>query len=150
MARTKHTARAFFEDSMKSKGGKLTKKKGATSTSKAGVEVSVNGRNASSFRYRPGIKALQEIRHYQKNTDLLLRKVPFQRFVRDLVARLDSGGFRFESQALLALQEASEQYLVGLFEDANNCAIHGKRVTIMPRDLQLSRKIRGETSKNKA
>jgi len=146
MARTKHTARRLVEDNLK--GGKPTKKKGIQGvSSKAG---SSKDPTETPFRYRPGVKALQEIRHYQKSTELLLRKVPFQRFVRELVAKNESGCFRFESQALLALQEASEQYLVGLFEDANHCAIHGKRVTIMPRDLQLSRKIRGESSKNKA
>ena len=51
---------------------------------------------------------------------------------------------RFQSQAILALQEATESYLVGLFEDTNLCAIHAKRVTIMPKDLQLARRIRGE------
>jgi histone H3 len=51
---------------------------------------------------------------------------------------------RFQSVALLALQEATEAYLVGLFEDTNLCAIHAKRVTIMPKDIQLARRIRGE------
>ncbi len=51
---------------------------------------------------------------------------------------------RFQGAAILALQEAAEAYLVGLFEDSNLCAIHAKRVTIMPRDIQLARRIRGE------
>uniref|UniRef100_A0A8C5KTS7 Core Histone H2A/H2B/H3 domain-containing protein n=1 Tax=Jaculus jaculus TaxID=51337 RepID=A0A8C5KTS7_JACJA len=51
---------------------------------------------------------------------------------------------RFQSSAVMALQEASEAYLVGLFEDTNLCAIHAKRVTIMPKDIQLARRIRGE------
>ena len=95
------------------------------------------------FRYRPGVKALQEIRQYQRSTELLIKKVPFQRLVRDLALK-QKESVRFESQAILALQEASEAYLVGLFEDTNLCAIHGKRVTIMPKDIQLSRRIRGE------
>eukprot|EP00501_MAST-03F_sp_TOSAG23-6_P002280 GSMAST32.ASY1.ANO1.2381.1 assembled CDS len=85
-------------------------------------------------RYRPGTVALREIRRYQKSTDLLIRKLPFQRLT-DL---------RFQGSAVLALQEASEAYLVGLFEDTNLCAIHAKRVTIMPKDIQLARRIRGE------
>ena len=101
-------------------------------------------------RYRPGTVALREIRRYQKSTDLLIRKLPFQRVVKE-VARdiaMDAGiaDLRFQSHALLALQEAAESYLVGLFEDTNLCAIHAKRVTIMPKDLQLARRIRGERS----
>ena len=94
-------------------------------------------------RYRPGTKALREIRKYQKSTDLLIRKLPFQRLVRE-IAQQFSADLRFQSTAILALQEASEAYLVGLFEDTNLCAIHAKRVTIMPSDIQLARRIRGE------
>ena len=81
--------------------------------------------------------ALREIRRYQKSTELLIRKLPFQRLVRET-------DLRFQSSAVMALQEASEAYLVGLFEDTNLCAIHAKRVTIMPKDIQLARRIRGE------
>lgn len=94
-------------------------------------------------RYRPGKRALSEIRKYQKSTDLLIKKLPFQRLVRDVACAI-SPEIRWQSTALLALQEASEAYLVGLFEDTNLCAIHAKRVTIMPRDLHLARRIRGE------
>ena len=94
-------------------------------------------------RYKPGTVALREIKKYQKSTELLIRKLPFQRLVRDVVVQ-SLGNLRFQSSALLALQEATESYLVGLFEDANLCAIHAKRVTIMLKDIQLSRKIRGE------
>ncbi|KUF90102.1 histone H3 [Phytophthora nicotianae] len=94
-------------------------------------------------RYRPGTVALREIRKYQKSTDLLIRKLPFQRLVRE-IAQDYKTDLRFQSTAILALQEASEAYLVGLFEDTNLCAIHAKRVTIMPKDIQLARRIRGE------
>lgn len=94
-------------------------------------------------RYRPGTVALREIRKYQKSTDLLIRKAPFQRLVREIAQDFKSD-LRFQSTAVLALQEASEAYLVGLFEDTNLCAIHAKRVTIMPKDIQLARRIRGE------
>ena len=93
--------------------------------------------------------ALREIRRYQKSTELLLPKLPFQRLVREIAQEESShrAGIRFQSIALLALQEAAEAYLVGLFEDTNLCAIHACRVTIMPKDMQLARRIRGERDK---
>ena len=94
-------------------------------------------------RYRPGTVALREIRRYQKSTDLLIKKLPFQRLVRD-IAKGFNKELRFQSTALLALQEASEAYLVGLFEDTLLCAVHAKRVTICPCDVKLARRIRGE------
>eukprot|EP00961_Rhodomonas_salina_P218366 2950674-Rhodomonas_salina.1 len=94
-------------------------------------------------RYRPGTGALREIRKYQKSSELLIRKLPFQRLVRE-VSQDFKPDLRFQSHAIAALQEASEAYLVGIFEDTNLCAIHGKRVTIMPKDMQLARRIRGE------
>jgi histone H3 len=96
-------------------------------------------------RFRPGTVALREIRRYQKSTELLIRKLPFQRLVREIAYDFKSD-LRFQSSAVAALQEASESYLVGLFEDTNLCAIHAKRVTIMPKDVQLARRIRGERS----
>lgn len=94
-------------------------------------------------RYRAGTVALREIRRYQKTTDLLIRKMPFQRLVRE-IAQDFKNDLRFQSSTIMALQEASEAYLVSLFEDTNLCAIHAKRVTIMPKDMQLARRIRGE------
>jgi histone H3 len=94
-------------------------------------------------RYRPGTVALREIRRYQKSTDLLIRKLPFQRLVREIAQEFNKD-LRFQSTAVLALQEAAEAYLVGLFEDTNLCAIHANRVTIKPKDIQLARRIRGE------
>nr|XP_021506222.1 histone H3.3-like [Meriones unguiculatus] len=75
--------------------------------------------------------------------ELLIRKLPFQRLVREIAQDFKTD-LRFQSSAVMALQEASEAYLVGLFEDTNLCAIHAKRVTIMPKDIQLARRIRGE------
>lgn len=95
-------------------------------------------------RFRPGTVALREIRRYQKGTELLIRKLPFQRLVREIMQRFKTD-LRVQSTALCALQEASEAYLVGLFEDTNLCAIHAKRVTIMPKDIKLAQRIRGET-----
>ncbi|KAK7925035.1 hypothetical protein WMY93_007345 [Mugilogobius chulae] len=88
-------------------------------------------------------RGLREIRRYQKSTELLIRKLPFQRLVREIAQDFKTD-LRFQSSAVMALQEASEAYLVGLFEDTNLCAIHAKRVTIMPKDIQLARRIRGE------
>jgi len=97
-------------------------------------------------RWRPGTKALREIRHYQRTTNLLLRKLPFARLVKELsesFVRIGEPNLRWQAHALLALQEAAEAYLVHLFEDANLCAIHAKRVTIQQKDVQLARRIRG-------
>ena len=94
-------------------------------------------------RYRPGTVAIREIRRYQKSTDLLIRKLPFQRLVREIAQDFKSD-CRFQGSALLGLHESAEAYLVKLFEDTQLCAIHGKRVTIMPKDIQLARRIRGE------
>ncbi len=94
-------------------------------------------------RFRPGTVAIREIRKYQKSTELLIRKLPFQRLVREISQDYNSN-LRFQSSAIAALQEATESYIVGLFEDTNLCAIHAKRVTIMPKDMQLAKRIRGE------
>ena len=96
-------------------------------------------------RYRPGTVALREIRRYQKSADLLIRKAPFQRLVREIVQDFKVD-VRLQSTALLALQEAAEAYLISLFEDTNLCAMHAKRVTIMPKDMRLAKRIRGERS----
>ena len=95
------------------------------------------------MRYPLGTVALHEIRHYQKTTELLIRKLPFNRLVREIAQDFKTD-LRFQAQAIGALQEAAEAYLIGLFEDTNLCAIHAKRVTIMPKDIQLARRIRGE------
>ena len=92
---------------------------------------------------RLGYLALNEIRHYQKKVHLLIRKLPFQCLVRE-IAQHFSPDLRFRLAAITALQEASEAYLIRLFEDTNLCAIHVKRVMIMPKDIQLVRHIRGE------
>ena len=94
-------------------------------------------------RYRAGTAALKDIRHFQKSTALLIRKLPFQRLVREIAHDFKTDLW-FQSAAILCIQEAAEAYLVGLFEDTNICAIHARRVTIMPKDIQLARRIRGE------
>uniref|UniRef100_A0A8B9DCE1 H3.3 histone A n=1 Tax=Anser cygnoides TaxID=8845 RepID=A0A8B9DCE1_ANSCY len=106
-------------------------------------ETAAQSKKGSSSLGRRGTVALREIRRYQKSTELLIRKLPFQRLVREIAQDFKTD-LRFQSAAIGALQEASEAYLVGLFEDTNLCAIHAKRVTIMPKDIQLARRIRGE------
>ena len=133
MARTKHTAR-------KSVAAKTPKKSMATKSK--GPKASQGGVKRA-HRFRPGTVALRDIRKFQKSTELLIRKLPFQRLVREIASEFRND-LRFQSSAVLALQEASEAYMVGLFEDTNLCAIHAKRVTIMPKDIQLARRIRGE------
>jgi len=133
-ARTKQTAR-------KSTGGKGPRK--ALATKAARKSTPQRGGVKKPHRYRPGTVALRQIRKYQSSTELLLRKLPFHRVVRE-VAQDFRTDLRFQPQALMALQESSEAYLTILFEDANLCAIHSKRVTIFPKDMQLVRRIRGE------
>ncbi|XP_068082978.1 histone H3.3A-like [Anabrus simplex] len=157
MVRTKLTAR-------KSTGGKAPRKQLATKAARKSAPSTGGVKKPHS--YRPGTVALREIRRYQKSTELLIRKLPFQRLVREIAQDFKTFFFfargftraplrarptrpvktvlRFQSAAIGALQEATEAYLVGLFEDSNLCAIHAKRVTIMPKDIQLARRIRGE------
>ncbi|KAL0565052.1 centromeric DNA-binding histone H3-like protein cse4 [Marasmius crinis-equi] len=129
----------------KSTGGKAPRRQSNANASAASAAPT------AKRRFRPGTVALREIRKYQKSTDLLIRKLPFSRLVREIALDMttdmnenyDTGGLRWTSSALQALQEATEAFLVHLFEDANLCAIHAKRVTIMQRDIQLARRIRG-------
>ena len=102
------------------------------------------GRTRKPRRYHPGTVALREIRRYQKSTELLIRKIPFQRLVREVVHSLyPNENLRFQSTALLALQEASEHFLVRMFTQVNDLAIHGKRVTIKPSDIHIWGRITG-------
>ncbi|XBI62439.1 hypothetical protein VPH35_043058 [Triticum aestivum] len=127
MARTECTAR-------NSTGGKAPTKNLRVFYAAARKTAPATGGVKKPRRYRLGTVALREFRKYQKGTELLIRKLPFQRLI-DL---------HFQSHAVLALQEAAEAYLVGLFEDTNLCAVHAKRVTIMSKDVHLARRIRGE------
>jgi len=140
MARTKQTAH-------KSTGGKAPRKQLAM---KAARKHHAIGGVKKPHRYRPGTVALREIRKYQKTTNLLIRKLPFQRLVREIVRDLvddinsptQNQYYRFQSTAILAIQEATEAYSVSIFEDSNRCAIHAKRVTVMPKDTDLAVQIR--------
>ncbi|KAK5061343.1 histone H3-like centromeric protein hH3v [Exophiala bonariae] len=152
MAQTKNTRRRS--------GGAGTPKKGQASRTNPSPRSRTGGKRLPHFpqpgdpvprrkphRFKPGTIALREIRRYQQSTDLLMLKLPFSRLVREIAQSIlpFSAGreLRWQSQAIQALQEASEAFLVHLFEDTNLCAIHGKRVTIMQKDIQLARRLRG-------
>ena len=143
MVRTKQTA----IKTLASKGGKMLATKVA---GYGGKPVAAYTEPIKKKRHwKPGTVALREIRKYQRSTELLMRKIPFQRLVREIAQDFTSNkgeAIRFQSSAIVALQEASEDYLVHLFEDSNLNAIHAKRVTIMAKDMQLARRIRGERS----
>ena len=127
----------------------LQKKEAAKAAKKSGMKAPKGGVK-KLHRFRPGTVALKEIQRYQKSTELLIRKLPFQQLVREIagdhkvITSPLCGKVRFQSLAIKVLQEASEAYIVGLFEDTNLCAIHAKRVTILPKDIQLARRIHGE------
>lgn len=133
MARTKQTAR-------KSTGGKAPRKQLATKAARKSAPST--GGVKSVRRFRPGTVALREIRRYQKSTELLMRKLPFQRLVREIAGDIKND-LRFQATAIVALQEATEAYMVSLFEDTNLAAIHAKRVTIMGKDIALAKRLRG-------
>ncbi len=125
----------------KSTGTKAPRKHLATKAAKKAFPVTPGAKKNTGHRFKPGTVALREIRKYQKSTELLIRKAPFQRLVRE-IAQDYKTDLRFQSNAVAALQEAAEAYLVGLFEDTNMCAAHAKRVTIMVKDIQLAQRIR--------
>ena len=124
--------------------GKAVKPRYRTHTYRDGRKIKVplppKGRVRKPYRYRPGTVALREIRKYQKSTELLIRKIPFQRLVRQ-VFQVENPELRIQSRALLALQEAAESYLVGMFEQCNDICCHGKRVTLQVKDILLWKRL---------
>ena len=120
MTRTKVTARQTTGD-----GRRVCRKKPP------------QGRVRHKRHFRPGTVALRQIKQYQKSTELLIRKIPFQRLVREIVYQLKDESYRFQSHALLALQEVAEDFLINMFDQCNQIATHGKRTTLMVKDIQL-------------
>ncbi|KHJ42376.1 core histone H2A/H2B/H3/H4 [Trichuris suis] len=135
MARTKQTAR-------KNSGGKALQKQLATKAARKLVPAIRPLEEA--HRYRPRTVALREARRYQESTELLIPTAPFQRLVHEIAQDIKADHLRFQRPAMLALQEATEAYMVGLFEDTNLCTINAGRVTIMAVDIRWARRIRGE------
>jgi histone H3 len=132
-ARTKQTAR-------KETGGKAPRKQIASSAAKK--TSAAQGGIKKPHRFLPGTVALREIRRYQKSTELLIRKLPFQRLVREIAQDFSSdGGWRFSSEAVVYLQYTAEAYLITVLEDANLAAIHAKRTTVFPKDLSLALRV---------
>ena len=124
--------------STKAKGRKPAKK-----TAPASKSIKKVRKDGKSRRFKPGTVSLREIKKYQKSTKNVLPRAPFQRLVRSIAGNIDND-LRFQANALVALQECSEAYLVGIFEDAQLCAIHCNRVTCMKKDMDLARRIRGD------
>ena len=134
MARTKQHAG-------RSTGGKAPRGRYRTIHGRK-MGLSDKGRVRKPHRFRPGTQALRQIRKYQKFTELLIKKLPFQRLVREVVLQLfPTESYRFQSTAILALQEASESFLVRMFEQCNDISIHDKRVTVQPKDVQLWKRL---------
>jgi len=121
-------------------GGKYGSKYGKGAK---GKDLAAHAGGVKKPRFRPGMLALKEIKKMQCQTEAVIPRLPFQRLVRD-IARASNQDIRFSVHALKALQEATECYLTGLFEDSYLIALHGKRVTLMARDIQLARRIRGD------
>ena len=102
------------------------------------------GKVKKTRKYQPGPVALWEIWQFQKSTELLIRKFPFSWLVCEIALEVGKYDLHFQGSAIICLQEAAEAYVAGLMEDANLCTIHAKRVTIMPKDIQLAHHIQGE------
>lgn len=136
MARTKVTAK-------RCSGGKYSTAHLVSQSSRGSQSPAVSGGlPRKTHRYRPGTVALREIRKYQKSTELLIKRQPFQRLVREISTHYKAD-LRFQSTALEALQQAAEFYMIGVFEDTNLCALHAKRSTITVEDMRLANRIRG-------
>lgn len=141
MARSRHTI-------TKSQSGKAPRKR-IISKQAVSASQTINTKNQISTptfhkRFKPGANAIREIKKFQKSTDLLFPKLPFQRMVRSMVLgrSIDDTGIRFQSNAISTLQEATERHLISFYEDAYSCANHAKRVTLMKKDLQLIRRLK--------
>ena len=162
MARTKPARRTVSgKAAKKTVSGKAAKNTVSvarkTVSAKAARRLPYNRRSAPTtggvkkpHRYRPGTVALREIRRYQKTTNLLIPKICYQRFLREIssdpnkCSQRSDGPFRWQGSAILATQTVAEDYLTVQLKDANVCALHSKRVTVMPKDIQLVRRIKGE------
>ncbi len=129
MACTKQTAH-------KSTGGAIPRFHLATKSAQAAVQKAIAVRKPHCWQ--PGMVALREIQKFQKNTDLLIRKAPFQHLVCKIALKFGKSDLQMQSTAVLALQEAVEYFMVDVFSDTNLCAMHGKCVTTMKKDMVLA------------
>ena len=129
----------------KSTGGKAPRKDLATKAARKAAPDGDGGGDRKR-KFKPGTVALREIRKYQKSTELLLRKKPFERLVCEIAQDFESD-YRFKESAIRALQETAEAFLVEKFEDTNKLAIHATRVTIQKGDMILAGDIRRDEEK---
>ncbi|KAL3517274.1 hypothetical protein ACH5RR_024176 [Cinchona calisaya] len=142
MARTKHRAARTHAAATATSSTPPTPTR--RSTRKAAATPSTRQDQRRKHRHRPGTVALREIRHFQRTWKLLIPAAPFIRLVKEISNFFAPGVTRWTAESLVALQEAAEDYLVQLFEDAMLCAIHAKRVTLMKKDWELARRLGGK------
>lgn len=140
MARTKQTARQSTTTKKSRSIGT-----GTAATEGKAVASKVEKKERKPHKWRPGTVSIREIKKYQKSTDLLLRKLPFQRLVREVTGSFNPD-LRFQATALECLQEACENYLVGLYEDSQLLALHGNRISIQAKDMSLAQRLRHESN----
>jgi histone H3 len=144
MPKTKTVAQAMnATGSKKMRGRPAGKSNKKTAAAKGGMKSAATG-DKKKNRVKAGTNALREIKRYQKSLATLIPRASFMRLVRDIAGQCGGPGIRFQSQAVVAMQEAAEAYIVGLFEDTNLCCIHAKRVTVQQKDMVLARRIRGD------
>ncbi|KAK1364248.1 Histone domain-containing protein [Heracleum sosnowskyi] len=139
MARSKHPAQR--STGHRASGPPLTGTPRRRSTASPSAANTGGERQRKPHRFRPGTVALREIRKFQKSFNLLIPAAPFIRLVREISFYLAPTITRWQAEALRALQEASEDFIIHLFEDAMLCAIHAKRVTVMKKDWELARRL---------
>ena len=94
------------------------------------------------YRFKPGTIAMKQIREFQKSVNLLIPRAPFQRVIKEKALR-ENREIRFQSAAIQAIQEAAEAHITSVMEDSNLICLHANRVTLMGKDLNLARRIRG-------
>lgn len=144
MAKTKQTARRTGGKPSAAGSTSASPSTPSRRSSRTATRSPGQTKGKKKFRYRPGTVALREIRHFQRTWKLLIPAAPFIRLVKEISHFFAPGVTRWTAEALVALQEASEDYLVRLFEDAMLCAIHAKRVTLMKKDWELARRLGGK------
>lgn len=142
MARTKALATKANKAKKDVPEKKDLKKKAKTQTQKDKTQ-GTQGEGSKKMRKRPGAMALREIRKYQRSTDTVIRRLGFQRLVRDIAQQIVPEA-KFQQSSLKVIQECTEMYLCRLFEDSQLCTLHAKRVTVFVKDMALAKRIRGD------
>ena len=128
---------------LRKENGKRAKRMKVEKKGRRGEAKLDKEREEKTKKTRQGLKALKEIKKYQSSTEMLIRRLSFQRVVKEIVQKIQED-LRLWSTAILVLQEVGDMVLLGLLEQSNLCMLHARRVTIMPKDVQLARHIRGD------